>query len=381
MHATSPASLDSAALALRLAELAGDEREILVEFLVHLEEFDRRRAYLDAGHDSLWAYCQRALLLREGPTALRIAAMRLLRRFPVIADLLRDGRLCLSTLKRLEPVLEDDNAADLLAQAAGKSKLEVERLVVALQRRPAPRDGLRRIPVRAEAAPSLAVAPPGLQLAQALFAPAALDVVPEPSPAPPPRRAKVTPVAKDRTTLTVTVSDEFLETLDDVKALLSHKVPDGNLADVLLEALRCAREKHGKRRGAVEPERKVPARPAPAPRRDKPQGREAIPVAVKRNVFKRDGGRCTYVAPDGTRCDSRRRLEYHHVHEAALGGPSTEENITVRCRAHNVRAAEVTFGVEFMSQFRRRDTPRAGELIEPGISAVDARQASLFATD
>src|SRR5919205_1912339 len=145
MHVTTPASLDSDALARRLAELAGDEREILVEFLVHLEEFERRRAYLDAGHDSLWAYCQRALLLREGPTALRIAAVRLLRRFPVIADMLRDARLCLSTLKRLEPIINEENAADLLARAAGKSKAEVEQLVVERQARHIPRDGIRRL--------------------------------------------------------------------------------------------------------------------------------------------------------------------------------------------------------------------------------------------
>jgi 5-methylcytosine-specific restriction endonuclease McrA len=201
-----------------------------------------------------------------------------------------------------------------------------------------------------------------------------------PAPAPAPR-ATMTPVAKGLHTLTVTVDDEFRAKLADVTALLSHKVPDGNMADVLLEALRCAGEKYGKRRGALEPKRKASARPAAAPRSEPRVGREPIPAAVKRKVCKRDGGRCTYVAPDGTRCDSRWKLEFHHIHEAALGGPSTEENITLRCRPHNVRAAEATFGAEFMSQFRRGETPRAGELIEPGISAVDARQASLFATD
>jgi len=88
MHATSPASLDSAALSRRLSELAGHERDIQVEFLLHLSEYDRRRAYLEEGYESLWAYCQRALLLREGPAALRITAMRALRRFPALAVLL-----------------------------------------------------------------------------------------------------------------------------------------------------------------------------------------------------------------------------------------------------------------------------------------------------
>ena len=59
-------SLDSRTLARRLSELASDERQVQVEFLLHLEEFDRRRAFLELGHGSLWAFCLTALHLREG---------------------------------------------------------------------------------------------------------------------------------------------------------------------------------------------------------------------------------------------------------------------------------------------------------------------------
>ena len=38
MHTSAPSSLDSAALARRLGELAGHEREVQVEFLLHLAE-------------------------------------------------------------------------------------------------------------------------------------------------------------------------------------------------------------------------------------------------------------------------------------------------------------------------------------------------------
>ena len=46
-------SLDPRTLARRLGELAGDERKVQVEFLQHLAEFDRRRAYLELGYGSL----------------------------------------------------------------------------------------------------------------------------------------------------------------------------------------------------------------------------------------------------------------------------------------------------------------------------------------
>ena len=93
-----PSSLDSRTPARRLGELASDERRVQVEFLLHLDEFDRRRAFLELGYGSLWTFCLEALHLREGPAGRRIRAMRVLRRLPGLAGALRDGKLCLTTL-------------------------------------------------------------------------------------------------------------------------------------------------------------------------------------------------------------------------------------------------------------------------------------------
>src|SRR5512133_172535 len=71
-----PSSLDSTALAARLSELARDTRNVDVDFILHLAEFDRRRAYLEAGFGSLWAYCLEALHLSEGSAGRRIHARR-----------------------------------------------------------------------------------------------------------------------------------------------------------------------------------------------------------------------------------------------------------------------------------------------------------------
>ena len=146
MLSPAPSSLDPNALALRLAELAGDEREVQVEFLLHLAEFDPRRAYVEAGFPSLWAYCLEVLHLREGAAGRRIGAMRVLVRFPRLEAALRDGRLALSTIIVLGPVLTEENLDSLLARAAYRTKREVEELVVSLQPRPAPAPGLRKLP-------------------------------------------------------------------------------------------------------------------------------------------------------------------------------------------------------------------------------------------
>jgi hypothetical protein len=63
---------------------------------------------------------------------------------------------------------------------------------------------------------------------------------------------------------------------------------------------------------------------------------------VRRRVAERDGRRCTYVDACGQRCRETRLLEFHHLDAHARGGLPTEENLTLRCRAHNTLAAKPT---------------------------------------
>ena len=79
--------------------------------------------------------------------------------------------------------------------------------------------------------------------------------------------------------------------------------------------------------------------------------RAPIPVEVRRQVWARDEGRCTYVSADGRRCESRWQLELDHIVPAALGGPPTIMNTRLRCRAHNGLHAEECFGREHMARF------------------------------
>jgi len=66
----------------------------------------------------------------------------------------------------------------------------------------------------------------------------------------------------------------------------------------------------------------------------------------------RDAGQCTYVDGHGRRCSARTLLEYHHIEPYALGGPSTFENVCLRCATHNQLEAEEQFGASFMAQKR-----------------------------
>ena len=61
-----------------------------------------------------------------------------------------------------------------------------------------------------------------------------------------------------------------------------------------------------------------------------------IPAAVKREVWRRDQGCCSYVdRHGGRRCGSRYRLEIDHVVPFALGGGAEPANLRLRCEAHH----------------------------------------------
>ncbi len=376
-----PASLDSPSLARRLGELAGDERHVQVDFLLHLDEFDRRRAWLELGFGSLWSYCLEALHLREGAAGRRIAAMKVLRRLPALAGALRDGRLCLSTLSQLGPVLTEANADDLVARAAFRTAAEVDHLVASLRPRQAPREGIRKLqtagPPTAEPAgtagePSSSPENAPLSGARPWATPPLAAPAARPTPAlldaPRSGASEVRAVSEGQWSLRVTVDRALKEDLETLSRLLSHKLPKRDLAAVLHEAVRCALEKHGKRKGAVKPDRRVKVKAPKAP--------ATIPAALRRQVWERDGGRCTWTGPDGRRCDSRWQVEVDHVDAAGRGGAATLDRCRLLCKSHNLLYAEQVYGKEHMRKYRKGEsTPlvdsarRRGASREAGVPA------------
>src|SRR4029453_9382697 len=101
------------------------------DLLADLAEFDERKLYVRAGYTSLLSYCVGKLGRTDDSARRRIHTARAARSFPAIFGMLRDGHLCLSTIMLLAPHLRPENAAELLAAAAGKWKSEIERLLAA----------------------------------------------------------------------------------------------------------------------------------------------------------------------------------------------------------------------------------------------------------
>ena len=317
------------------ASLARD-RAATATVLAHLAEVDTRRLYLPAGYPSMFAYCVHELGLCEQAAFYRIRAARTARRFPVIFTAVAEGRLHLSTVVLLAPHLTSENVDELLAAATRKTKSETEQLLAQRFPRPDVPARVRAVSVAPvppqdteQLSPGIVVPPPTLTFEQ--LSPGI--VPPQPTPAIESRstatasqhfvgqmersisRPRLAPLAPRRFALQLTMSQELHDKLRYAQELLSHQVPSGDVAQVLERALDALIPQLEKRKFAATDRPQVQRRPTTNPRH--------IPSDVKRTVWKRDGGRCTFVSETGHRCPARTLLEFDHVDPVARGGQAT----------------------------------------------------------
>jgi len=183
------------------------------------------------------------------------------------------------------------------------------------------------------------LAPGPVEMGEGQLAPGPVEI-----PDPP---ARLAPVAPARYALQLTIGKATHDKLRYAQALLSHQIPAGEVAEVLDRALDALI-------GQLE-RRKFAATSRPRPRSPHvSENPRHIPAEVRRAVWERDGGQCTFVSEAGHRCPARSQLEYDHVEPVARRGRATVEGMRLRCRAHNQFGAERIFGAGFMHQKREQ---------------------------
>jgi hypothetical protein len=254
----------------------------------------------------MFAYCTEVLHLSEAEAYLRIAVARAARKYPMLLVMLGEGRLHLSGIAILAPHLTEENCQGILAQLAPPASARTEPL--------AP----ERYKVQFTASRQLR------------------DKLP-----PPPfglRRAFDEALAKSNQHL-----QELME--EDLAAVIEAAVTEK------LERL------EAKRYAQSRTPRKSLEQTDISPRS------RYIPAAVRRVVWRRDGGQCGFVDQTGRRCTERRGLELHHHEPFGRGGAHDPNTISLRCRTHNAYLAERDYGKEEMYKYRRRDD-RVSELAQ-----------------
>ena len=281
---------------------------------------------------------------------------------------LREGRLCLTSIIEAAKVVTAENWETVLPRFYGLSKREAMEVVAALQPHPAPPArsvvtavppapaGLdavlpQRAPPPVPAALDLCDAPAPSDARHEATRVAGWPVNQRPSPIPtvaPPRPLEVVPLTAEQSRLHATVSSRFLRKLEAARDALSHARPDATPGEILEAGLDLLLAQAAKRRGLVEKPRKEirPAKTEPQPAKA-----DHIPAHVRREVWRRDGGRCQWSLASGGICGSTRHLELDHVRPRSRGGTSTLDNLRILCRSHNDLAARLALGDEKMDQF------------------------------
>jgi 5-methylcytosine-specific restriction endonuclease McrA len=168
----------------------------------------------------------------------------------------------------------------------------------------------------------------------------------------------VEPLAPERYKIQVTVGAETVEKLRRVQDLMRHTLPNGDPAAIIDYALTRLLA-HLERTALAATDR--PRASCPASSRSR-----HIPAAVRRAVWARDEGQCTFVGPEG-RCRERGFLEFHHIEPYARGGQATVPTIALRCRPHNQYEAEQEFGLRPSTSSRRaHPSSRPPRTVDPG---------------
>jgi hypothetical protein len=351
-------------LIARLRHLVRADRTLSARLLVHLGEVDARGLYRQDAYPSMFAYCVEELGMSEAEAYLRIQAARLGRQFPLILQLFANGSLHLTAIKLLGPHLTAANHAQLLEQASGKNKREIELIVAAVAPRPDVPNRMRKLPEPSSARVTSANAPvtsgshvtpsshagqatgaadspvaaPASRATQATVhaagaaqastaAPTNYVTQPEFALSAPRPAASSTPLRPGRYKLELTAGQALHDKLEQLKNLLRHQVPDGDLATIVERAVDLLVDETLKQRFAQVRTPRKPRSNKPGVRRRKIKSRY-IPRAVVREVHERDGEQCTFVSSDGKRCGERGYLELHHRDPFARGGEATAANLT-----------------------------------------------------
>jgi hypothetical protein len=284
---------------------AGAERALSLEVIALIREVERRRCYLEMGYGSLFDFVTKALGYEESAALRRISAARLIRELPELEAKIKEGSLNLSSVNQAQTFFRREEKAcgkkvspehkrRVLAQLENKSARTVKKVLLEL-------------------------APPGL----------------------PPQESS-RPVSGTLTEIKAVIDENLRADLEKLKSIMSHKNPYMSygellraLADLALKRVESKVPKNSPSTSAVE------------------SGRY-IPIQLQKKVWQNYLGCCGFIDPaTGRRCESRYQLEFHHTIPFAKGGPTSEENLQLFCKAHNQHQGIKDFGA---SKMRRAHT-------------------------
>jgi len=306
-----------------------------LKVLHFINDLDRRKSFLELGYSSVLDYCVRKLGYSRSGAGRRIQAARCAHRHPEVFGLLRARELSVGTAALIEGILSDDNKDEILRRIRGATHREIERVVSEYRPPVALRDRFHFVQVPVPA-PRNADAE--------FFGRMCTRSLPEEWRQP----------MQEKVYVQFLADEEFMKLFEEVRNLM----PDGgeqNIADVMRRVLAEYRDRHSPVARHARREAKNGSARLESQRWEcnSTQSRH-IPDEVRDMVFVRDGGQCSFVAADGTRCQCRKNLQLDHIKPFAAGGTHHPENLRLLCGAHNRLAAEHVLGKHVMQAYWRQ---------------------------
>ena len=379
--------------------LVQKERNITIQVLRHLSEIESRKLHLKRGFSSLFDYAVRDLGYSHSAAYRRIKVMKLCREVPEIVSKLKTGSLNLTTVSKLQTYFEkqdkklkksqtefnltnQERDTDLLIGGeevkvgSGATEQECKNDETCKSDKNCKNDKItiecdleKNLPATIKknfppAAPCVMneitqktkVDESGLNLNQKLDL---LEQVTGKSSRQTEKllcemdteiyqiKDKVRYLNKDQIEIKLTVNKNSYENLETLKSLLSHISPNmsyGKLFQTLSELgldkydPRRKLKKQNEKKQAVKKQDKVKTTLVinkDSKNKSKTNNRY-IPAQIKRLVWTRDQGQCSYICPETKKkCSSKHFLQIDHIHPYSLGGSSELSNLRLLCAGHN----------------------------------------------
>lgn len=302
-------SLSDTEVLTGITQIAGRERQIQYEFLCYLFAVSKRKLYAVEGYPTLVAFIEGYLGYSYSSALKRSQIVERAAQVPYLYDAIRERKLSMSAAQKLCPYLYPENCEALIDECAGKSVNEVERIIV------------RHFPQ------------------------SKTDAI----------RQRVSPVSIDEVFFQFTGPVRMEAKLKKIQELLSHKYPEGRIAEIFEDGLDELLEKVDK---TAKPAKEGASKITRVILEEGGHQSEALdsrytPKDVERALWERDQEQCTYVSASGHRCEARRFLQIDHIKPWALGGSSKDlKNLRLLCATHNRLRASETFVSPFAEAAR-----------------------------
>lgn len=282
------------------------ERKITHVILKYVREVNRRKLYLDYGYESLYKFMTQHMRYSGDQAYARMNAAIAFEAKPEVEEKIQQGRITLSQLQKVGQCLKQEASAGksvsteqtnaIFEQIENKSVFETE---------------------------------------QVLASELGFEIT---------NYQKLRPQKDGSVIVEITFSAEQFELLKKAQSLISHSVPNNDIAEAITYLAKLAIKKF-EGAGAVKAKETLSEISTQSFRETQKSfakhRRRYISLKTRRKLLNKADKACSHVDPASKRkCHSRFQLQVDHIVPLARGGSNNIENLRILCGLHNRTEAE-----------------------------------------